>query len=136
MKPQSFLPFGESKNEKISAENKEPVIAMVHEDEINRLEQFVEKLIEDYQGLKAENKILQEQLHETEQKNHQSQELVSSLQNDRSILHTRVTGMIGKIEQWEKTLQSDKKATSSRKGNATLDAGSTASPQTFSMGAE
>ena len=136
MKPQSVLPFGDTKIEEISVENKESATTMVHEDEIKRLEQFVEKLIEDYQGLKADNNLLREQLLEMEQKNLQSQELIGGLQNDRSIMHERVTGMIGKIEQWEKTLGADNKGKSSPKGKATLEVGATVSAQTFSMGAE
>jgi regulator of replication initiation timing len=102
MKMQASLPFGERNGEQDFA-HKEPEPVMVYEEEFGRLEQFVEKLIDSYNELKAENGSLRQQLAETEQQNLQNKDLVSNLQNDRTIMHKRVTHLIGKIDEWEKS---------------------------------
>ena len=102
MKTQASLPFGGGNGNK-GLEQKEPEAVMVYEKEFGRLEQFVEKLIKSYNDLKAENSGLRQQLAETEQQNQQNKDLVTSLQNDRTIMHERVTQLINKIDEWEKS---------------------------------
>ena len=102
MKTQASLPFGEGNGEK-GLELKEPEAVMVYEKEFGRLEQFVEKLITSYNDLKAENSNLRQQLAEREQQIQQNKDLVTSLQNDRTIMHERITQLIIKIDEWEKS---------------------------------
>jgi SMC interacting uncharacterized protein involved in chromosome segregation len=133
---QISLPFVGETTKKDSEEKKESAFAMVHEEELNRLEQFVEKLVKDYQALKVENNGLREQLRELQQQNMQNQEKVSALQNDRSVMHDRVTGMLGKIEEWEKKILSEKDPVSS--SSKKKAAGGVAAPadSTFSLSGE
>jgi SMC interacting uncharacterized protein involved in chromosome segregation len=130
---QTELPFIERKETKVSDQNKESPLAMVHEEELNRLEKFVERLIDDYQTLKAENNSLQNELEEIKRQNLENQDLVATLQKDRTLMHERVSGMIGKIEEWEKNLsQADELPGAKR---APQNTGNT-SDQTFSLGAD
>jgi peptidoglycan hydrolase CwlO-like protein len=102
MKTQASLPFGERNGEK-GLEQKEPEAVMVYEEEFNRLEEFVEKLITSYNDLKAENSRLRQQLAEMEQQNQQNKDLATSLQKDRTIMHERISQLIIKIDEWEKS---------------------------------
>ena len=109
---------------------------MVHEDELGKLEQFVERLIDNYNELKTENSSLKERLDKIEQRNAQNQELVNTLQNDRTVMHDRVTGMISRIEDWEKSLDLADDATSLADDGTTGNKNAADSDQTFSLAAE
>jgi peptidoglycan hydrolase CwlO-like protein len=130
---QTELPFIERKETKVSDQNKESPLAMVQEDELNRLEKFVERLIDDYQTLKAENNSLQSELKKIKRQNLENQDLVVTLQKDRTLMHERVSGMIGKIEEWEKSLSQADELPGGK--GAPQNAGNT-SDQTFSLGAD
>ena len=109
---------------------------MVHEEELGKLEQSVERLIDNYNELKAENSRLKEQLEKTEQQKMQNQELVDTLQNDRTVMHERVTGMISKIEEWEKSLDPTEDSTDSADDGTTGNNAAATSDPTFSLAAE
>ncbi len=109
---------------------------MVHEEELGRLEQFVERLIDNYNGLKAENSNLKERLEKIEQQDMQNQELLNTLQNDRTVMHERVTGMISKIEDWEKSLDPAEDSTELADDGTTGNKDDATSDQTFSLAAE
>lgn len=109
---------------------------MVHEEELGKLEQSVERLIDNYNELKAENSSLKERLEKIEQQKMQNQELVDTLQNDRTVMHERVTGMISKIEEWEKSLDSAEDSTDSADDGTTGNNAAATSDQTFSLAAE
>lgn len=109
---------------------------MVHEDELGKLEQFVERLIDNYNELKTENSSLKERLEKIEQQNVQNQELVNTLQNDRTVMHERVTGMISRIEDWEKTLDPADDTTGLADDGTTGNKNAADSDQTFSLAAE
>ena len=109
---------------------------MVHEDELGKLEQFVERLIDNYNELKTENGSLKERLEKIEQQNAQNQELVNTLQNDRTVMHERVTGMISRIEDWEKSLDLADDATGLADDGTTGNKNAADSDQTFSLAAE
>jgi FtsZ-binding cell division protein ZapB len=86
---------------------------MSHAEEIDRLEQFVEKLLDSYQALKLEHEnvlaarqqlehdynALQQQMETGESELRQQLE---QLHNDRAAMHSRVSGLISKIEEWER----------------------------------
>lgn len=109
---------------------------MVHEEELGKLEQSVERLIDNYNELKAENSSLKERLEKIELQKMQNQELVDTLQNDRTAMHERVTGMISKIEEWEKSLDSAEDSTDSADDATTGNNAAATSDQTFSLAAE
>ena len=136
MKMQASLPFGERNDENGLDEKKEPAADMVHEEELGRLEQFVERLIENYNEMKAENISLKKRLEQIEQQNVENQELVSTLQNDRTVMHERVSGMINRIEDWEKALDTVEEATDSAEKSTSGNESATASDQTFSLAAD
>jgi predicted nuclease with TOPRIM domain len=136
MKIQASLPFGERNNEQSLAQKKEPAAVMVHEEELGKLEQFVERLIDKYNELKAENTTLKERLEKIEQQNMHHQELVNTLQNDRTVMHERVTGMISKIEDWEQSLKPAENSMDLADDETTENKAAASSDQTFSLAAE
>ena len=136
MKMQASLPFVERNDDQSLAQKKEPAADMVHEEELGKLEQFVERLIDNYNELKAENSSLKERLEKIEQQKMQNQELVDTLQNDRTVMHERVTGMISKIEAWEKSLDPAEDLTDLADDGTTGNNTAATSDQTFSLAAE
>ncbi|MBW2465940.1 MAG: hypothetical protein JRF02_01445 [Deltaproteobacteria bacterium] len=77
---------------------------MEHNEDLARLEQFVDKLISNHNQLKKEKSDLLVQLQEKQQEIAELQETVNSLREDRSIMHSQVTGLIDRIGEWEKIL--------------------------------
>jgi predicted nuclease with TOPRIM domain len=75
--------------------------------DLARLEQFVEKLIESHNQLKNENNEMQVQLKAKQQEISELHEKMKNLQEDRSVMHDRVTGLIGRIDEWEKNFEQD-----------------------------
>ena len=135
MKTQTSLPFGERDDSK-GFEQKEPETVMMYEENLGRLEQFVEKLIDSYNDLKAENSTLRQQLAEAEQQNLRNKDLVTNLQNERTIMHERVTRLITKIDEWEKSLSAAKDPKDVLKKKETVSKSSDMSDPTFSLAAE
>ena len=83
---------------------------MEHNDDLTRLEQFVEKLIESHNQLKNKNSEMLSQLHQKEQEIVDLQDKVKTLQEDRGVMHNQVTGLIDRISEWEKILDQEKEA--------------------------
>jgi len=81
---------------------------MENNDDLTRLEQFVEKLIESHNQLKSENSEMLSQLDKKEQEITALQDKVKALQEDRSVMHNQVTGLIDRISEWEKILDREK----------------------------
>ena len=135
MKTQTSLPFGEGNGEK-ELEHEEPEAVMVYEEEFARLEQFVERLIVSYNELKAENSSLQERLAETEQQNRQNKDLVNNLQNDRALMLERVTHLISKVDEWEKSHTSAEDTQDILSKKKTRSKAVATSDQTFSLPGE
>ena len=84
-----------------------------HNEDLARLEQFVEKLVGNHNQLKNEKKELTAQLQEKQEEIIELQETVKSLQEDRGVMHNQVTGLIDKIGEWEKVLETEGAAHSS-----------------------
>jgi SMC interacting uncharacterized protein involved in chromosome segregation len=80
---------------------------MEQSENLGRLEQFVEKLIDNHNQLKNEKSKLMAQLQEKQQEIVELQETVKSLQEDRSVMHNQVTGLIDRIGEWEKILDKE-----------------------------
>ena len=80
---------------------------MEHNEDLAKLEQFVEKLIVSHKQLKNENNEMNAQLQAKQQEIVELQESIKSLQEDRSVMHGRVTGLLDRIDEWEKTIDSE-----------------------------
>lgn len=75
---------------------------MSHDEDISRLEQYVENLLTSYNELKKEHQALELRLQESESENKELQENLAGLQDARQVMRSRVTGLIDRIETWEK----------------------------------
>ena len=80
---------------------------MEHNEDLAKLEQFVERLIENHNQLKNERSELVARLQKKELEITELQDTIKSLQEDRSVIHNQVTGLIDRISEWEKILDRD-----------------------------
>lgn len=89
--------------------------------ELVRLEEFVDKLLAKYSQLKEDFHALQETLRERDAECADLKSNVSQLSSERSEVGNRVSGLLGRIEQWE----ADQAASSAeRSGSASSIQGS------------
>jgi len=135
MVTQVLLPF-EGMANVTRAEEKEIMVEIAHEEELVRLERFVEKLLENYNALKSEYNILKERLLEKDQENKELQATLDRFQNDRKVMHSRVAGLIDKIEDWERAQETYEDGTSFSEKEQRRETASGELDQTFTMGIE
>lgn len=76
---------------------------MGHEQDMGRLESFVENLLGSHNELKQEYDRLVLRLQESEQENKELRGQIDNLSDDRNVMRGRVTGLISRIETWEKS---------------------------------
>ncbi len=69
--------------------------------ELAKLEQFVDKLLTKYHELKQELHTLQATLQERDAECTDLKGQLSELSHERVVVGERVSGLIGRIEQWE-----------------------------------
>ena len=69
--------------------------------ELQRLVQFVDKLINKYNKLKADYLALQETLRERDAECADLKDNVANLSSERTEVGSRVAGLLDRIEQWE-----------------------------------
>jgi archaellum component FlaC len=69
--------------------------------ELGRLEEFVDKLLNKYNRLKADFYALQEKLSERDAECAELKNNVFHLTSERAEVGNRVAGLLGRIEQWE-----------------------------------
>ncbi len=69
--------------------------------ELVRLEQFVDKLLNQYNELKAKFRALEITLQERDSQCASLQDTITELRSERSVVGDRVAGLIDRIEQWE-----------------------------------
>ena len=74
---------------------------MKEENELERLEGFVSTLLEKFNALQVVNKGLMDQLEEKAVEMENLQEDLSSMKTERGQISSRVSNLIGKIEEWE-----------------------------------
>jgi chromosome segregation ATPase len=91
---------------------------MEHNEDLTRLEKFVEKLIESHNQLKNVNSGINEQLQAKQQEITELQEMIKNLQDDRNVMHKRVTGLIDRIDEWEKVIDQKESGQSSNSVDA------------------
>ncbi|MCD6388486.1 MAG: hypothetical protein J7L69_03655 [Desulfobulbaceae bacterium] len=76
---------------------------MEDREDLKKLENIVEKLISAYNNLKTDKHDVEEMLLQSQNENEQLQNQLSQLQDEKSHVHDRVVGLLGTIEDWEKT---------------------------------
>ena len=91
---------------------------MEQNEDLARLEQFVDKLIDIHDQLKAENSRINAQLLVKQQEIDELHEKIKNLQEDRSVMHNRVIGLIGRIDEWEKAFGTDEPGNKNVSGGA------------------
>ena len=101
-----------------------------------RLEQFVEKLIDNHNRLKNENSEIKAQLQAKQQEIAELREMIGNLQADRSMMHNRVTGLIDRIDEWEKTFDQEGSGHNSNSGERETQNLSKKSSSLFKAGAD
>ncbi len=91
---------------------------MEQNEDLARLEQFVDKLIGSHDQLKNENSEINAQLQAKQQEIDELREQIKKLQEDRSIMHNRVIGLIDRIDEWEKAFGDDEPVKNIDSGDA------------------
>jgi FtsZ-binding cell division protein ZapB len=76
---------------------------MEDREDLKKLENIVEKLISAYNNLKSDKHDIEEMLSQSQVENENLQNQLSQLQDEKSHVHDRVAGLLGTIEEWEKT---------------------------------
>ncbi len=74
---------------------------MIEDNELERLEGFVSTMLEKFNALQVVNKGLKDQLEEKAVKIEILQKDLSSMESERGQISSRVSDLIGKIEEWE-----------------------------------
>ena len=74
---------------------------MEKESELKQLETYVERLLESFAQLKAENERLSRELLGQQENNAQLKMKVESLESEKGGVSSRVGSLIGRIESWE-----------------------------------
>lgn len=74
---------------------------MNEENELAKLENFVSTLLEKYNGLQNNNKQLTERLQRRDASIVSLEDEIASMKDERGEISSRVSGLIGKIEEWE-----------------------------------
>ncbi len=83
---------------------------MDNNEELVRLEQLVDSLINKYNTLKSDFHVLREKLRDSEDGCEILKLDVAELHEQRSEVSKRVSGLLGRIEQWESEQKSGKDA--------------------------
>ena len=74
---------------------------MNEENELARLEGFVSTLLGKFNGLQNNNKELTERLQRRDASIASLEDEIASMKDERGEISNRVSGLIGKIEEWE-----------------------------------
>ncbi|MEN8188935.1 MAG: hypothetical protein ABFS19_03745 [Thermodesulfobacteriota bacterium] len=77
---------------------------MSNENELGRLEDFVAKLLDKYNGMLAEKTRVEQALEESEAKIAALESNLLSLKDERGEISSRVSGLLTRIEEWEDSL--------------------------------
>lgn len=78
---------------------------MERDNEFKRLESHLERLLENYAAIKAENRRLDRDCQELKAENQQLKGQISLLESEKSEVGSRVERIIGRIEAWESELE-------------------------------
>lgn len=78
---------------------------MMQDSELGRLENFVAKLLDRFNALQAEKKRVDDLLQQREETIAALQDELASLKDERGEISSRVSGLLGRIEEWEATVK-------------------------------
>jgi predicted nuclease with TOPRIM domain len=109
---------------------------MEQNEDLGRLEQFVERLLASHNQLKNEKHELKAQLQQKEQEIAELKENNKGLQEDRSVMHDRVTGLIDRIDEWEKVFEGQEANPGDSSGSSQSQNLNQESSPLFKVGAE
>ncbi len=109
---------------------------MEHNEDLARLELYVEKLIDSHNQLKNKNSEMYDQLQAKQQEITDLQEMVKNLQDDRSVMHNRVSGLLDRIDEWEKAFDQEEQKKMSESGDKKTKALSKKSSSLFNVASE
>lgn len=76
---------------------------MSKENELERLEGFVATLLDKFNALQGVNKELNERIQRRDASIETLQDELASMKDERGDISSRVSSLIGKIEEWEST---------------------------------
>ncbi len=76
---------------------------MSRDTELERLEGFVATLLEKFNALQAKNAELNERIERRDATVDTLEEEIASMKDERGDVSTRVSSLIGQIEEWEST---------------------------------
>jgi predicted nuclease with TOPRIM domain len=98
---------------------------MAEENELQRLEEFVSTLLKKFNDLQDQNKELMERMQRREATIETLQEDLASMKDERGDISTRVSNLIGKIEEWESSTddESDEESVSDAADETSNDSG-------------
>ncbi|KAF0189181.1 MAG: hypothetical protein FD168_1028 [Desulfobulbaceae bacterium] len=74
---------------------------MKQDSELGRLENFVAKLLDRFNALQADKAKVDELLLERDESIAMLQDELASLKDERGEISSRVSGLLGRIEEWE-----------------------------------
>ena len=109
---------------------------MEQNEDLARLEQFVEKLLDSHNQLKNENHAIKTLLQQKEQEITELKETNKGLQEDRGVMHNQVTGLIDRIGEWEKVFDQEGPGQNSNSGDGQTQNLSEESPSLFNVATE
>ena len=76
---------------------------MTEENELAKLEGFVTTLLEKFNNLQADNKALNERIERRDTSIEELQSELATQKDERGEISSRVSSLIGQIEEWEAT---------------------------------
>lgn len=78
---------------------------MENKSEFKRLEEFVDNLLAKYKKMKERCATFEAKLEDREAEVLELNDKITELRSERKVVGERVTGLIDRIEQWEKELE-------------------------------
>jgi chromosome segregation ATPase len=97
---------------------------MTEKNELGRLEEFVSALLQKFNDLKGQHKELSERLERREMTIETLQDDLASMKDERGDISSRVSNLIGQIEEWEAVSDdSDGESDSEDSDEASADSG-------------
>lgn len=79
---------------------------MERDTEFKRLESYIERLLENYTAIKAENRRLDRDFQDLKSENDRLKGEIGLLESEKAEVGTRVERIIDRIEEWESELES------------------------------
>ncbi len=91
---------------------------MKQDSELGRLENFVAKLLDRFNALQADKAKVDELLLERDESIALLQDELASLKDERGEISSRVSGLLGRIEEWEAGAKESGNSDGGERGNS------------------